>query len=258
MFKTTVTALLCTLGWGTLTAQSNHPVDHLRIGGGYVQNYYKDLNFSPLNYEGKGFGGQIEYQRFTKNKNLFFTELSVQYTNIEADISRFTQSMNIVGNINFGYLKRMNKANLSTPWYVGAVVHSYNNTNFFDGVEAISFYTLHGVDIATQFTQVLGPKHRFDLFLSVPVYGLLVRPPYTGWDKFIGDNESSPVKIFLRGDWTSVNDFQGVNFKANYQFDLTRRIDIDVQYRFSYYQTNILKKAVLPINQAGLGLTFKL
>lgn len=258
MLKTITTALFCTIGC-SLFAQNIYPVDQLRIGVGYVQNYYKDLNFSPLNYEGKGLGGQLEYQRFTNKKGLFLVELNFQSTAIEADISKFTESMNLIGNLNIGYLKRLNKSNSKTHWLLGATAHSYNNTTFFDGTEALSFYSLHSVDIATQFTQNLGSRHRLNFFISVPVYGLLVRPPYTGWDKFIGDLEgANTAKLFFRGNWTSLNDFQGVNFKANYQFDITRSISIDAQYRFSYYQTDVLKKAVLPINQAGLGLTFKL
>lgn len=258
MLKSITTAVLCTICSANLLAQTPLPQNQLRIGVGYVQNYYKDLNFSPLNYRGQGIGGQIEYRRFTQNENMLFAEINVQQANIEADVSRFTESLNISGDISLGYLKRMNKDNSKTQFYLGAVIHSYNNTLFFDGTEAINFYSLHGIDIATQFTQVITPRQRVSLALSVPVFGFLVRPPHTGWDKFIGDNESNPVKIFFRGNWTSIQDFQGINFRANYQYDISPKLSLDAQYRFSFYQTNILKRATLPVNQASLGLVFNL
>lgn len=243
----------------TLEESTKPPRHSIGLKLGYDQSYLKDINFSPLNYIGNGAVVDLNFKRTTKNENLFFTQLDLTSTtltpNAPAPPSVNLEVDRTLINFEMGFAVKIKMKNEKLKLHVGGSYHTYLDLLFYKGVESLSFFTTHGLDLSSQITYQIHPRHKLEGALSIPVLAVLVRPPYTGWNKFI--DESSVSSILLSGKWTSLNDFGGANFRINYLFDLTRKWSLEAQYRLRFYKTTHLKLAKIATSQTSLGVNFK-
>ncbi|AFM02608.1 hypothetical protein Fleli_0106 [Bernardetia litoralis DSM 6794] len=247
----------------TATAQENSSQkssfkkNTIGMQAGYTQSYIKDLNYSPLNYSAQGFNIGLSYERITKKENLFFLKTDFSSSTLSHKISDKFDADRYLVNLEIGYLKNIHLSNEKLNLKIGGSYHSYIDATFFDGIEAITFFTLHGVDISTRFSYQISSKKRLTTSLSVPVFGLLVRPPYTGWDKFIIESQDTPAKVFFRGDLASINKYVALNWNLNYSYSLSPKWNLSAQYQLRYYKTKELDLAKYLTNQLSFGANFK-
>ncbi len=122
--------------------------------------------------------------------------------------------------------------------------------------EAITFYGLHSLDLTGSISWDISSKHALSSTISLPVFGLLIRPPWTGWDMYIVEHEDNRFPLFFRGKWTSLNDFFAVNLNIQYHFAIGPGWDLTAKYLFRYYRTDELKTAIIPSNQFTIGTSF--
>ena len=257
IIKNTILLLICLLFWTTGNAQTETDTRRKSIGLkiGFDQTYFKDLNFSPLNYKGSGLVLDLDYRKKTKNDNLFLTRLDYSSTTLEASASEATQTDRYSAHVEFAYLKNLNLSKEKLNLHLGGKYHSYLDLSNFDDTEAVTFYAIHGLDITGLLSYDLNEKHHIQTEISIPVFGVFVRPPYTGWDKQLG--EESGVAAVFKGDLTSLNDFFGINWTTNYQYAISPKWDLTAQYRFRYYRTEKLDLAKMAINQFSVGANLK-
>ena len=64
--------------------------------------------------------------------------------------------------------------------HLGGKYRSFVDLTLFDDAEAVTFFALHAFEIAGAGAWRTGERHRFKASASLPVFGLLSRPPYTG------------------------------------------------------------------------------
>jgi len=224
---------------------------------GYENGYLKDLNFSPLNYNSTGLVVYLKYQRLLKNYNALFVNLDFSISNLKSGVSEFNDSRKYVPNLEIGYWKLLSAKNQRRQFFIGAQYHSYLNMVFHDGKQAVTFFGLHGVDFLGKMSYRINDRHEFETGIALPVFGLLVRPPYTGWDKYIVERQDRLLPIFFRGKWTSLNDFFGINWRTRYAYQFSPKLDMTAEYLFRYYKTSRLDKSISTINQLKLGIQFK-
>jgi hypothetical protein len=255
----TITFLLCSIL--TLLAQDiegkviKENIIQLQIG--LEKGYFKDLNFSPLNYSSRGLAINLGYQRFFKNDDRFFFSSDFQSGELNTAVSDFNTSDHYNLNLEIGYLKNIPNNTSKIKILIGGQFHSYIDVVFYEGSEAVTFYGLHSLDLTGRISWDISTRHALFSTISLPVFGLLVRPPWTGWDKYIVDHQNNPLPVFFRGNWTSLNDFFAFNWDIQYQYAITPRWDLTAQYQFRYYRTEELKTAIIPSNQFTIGTNFK-
>ncbi|WP_291727224.1 hypothetical protein [Bernardetia sp.] len=227
----------------------------IQIGGNY--SYFKDLNYSPLNYLGRGVLLGINYQRITKKGDIFFSNIDFSSSTIKPnkEIESFEADY-YLANLEVGYLKKIPQRNERLVLHIGGGYHTYFNATFYDGVEAISFFALHGIDLTGRLSYRLSSRQQITTSLSVPIFGLMSRPPYTGWDKFIVESQNNPVRVFFRGKWTSFNDYLVVDYDLNYSYKCSPKWAASANYRLQYYKTEQIHSVKSMNQQISLGLNF--
>ena len=180
----------------------------------------------------------------------------IQFGELNTAVSEFNTSDHYNINLELGFLKNIPVNSSEIKLWLGGQYHSYFDIVFYEETEAITFYGLHSLDLTGSISWDISSKHALSSTISLPVFGLLVRPPWTGWDKYIIEHEENRFPLFFRGKWTSLNDFFAVNLNIQYHFAIGPRWDLTAKYLFRYYRTDELKTAIIPSNQFTIGTSF--
>jgi len=209
--KTILYLLLCLFGGSVLVAQSLDPPlfrNQLTLTIGGNQGYLKDRNFSPFNHASGGWRFGLGYQRSTRNGDRWNAEIGLGLLNLKANGAVWPRGDRYLLDLALGYRKGLSGNTDERQLHVGGNYRSYVDITLFDDAEAITFFGLHGFEFAVDGSWKTGAGHRLRAAAALPVFALLARPPYTGWDKFIVDNSNNIPKIITRGNWTSLNNFK--------------------------------------------------
>ena len=231
--------------------------NQLTLTVGAHHGYVKDQNFSPLNYRAGGLRFGLGYGRTTKSGHLVSAELGLGLTKLKSNVSKYNTTDRYLIDLSFGYLRKVGSTEGNRQIRLGGKYRSYIDVSIFEGAEAISFFALHGFELAGDAAWRTGDRHRVKVTGSLPVFGLLVRPPYTGWDKFISDNDTALLRILTRGEWTSLNNFTGLRASVGWEYRLNDRWKLEAGYGFSYYSTQRLDPVRILNNQFMLTATRK-
>ncbi len=218
---------------------------------------FKDINFSPLNYLGNSFDIKFGYIRKTKKSNLFFSSLNFNSGVLKTNASDLFKSNRVLGSIKIGYLKNIKKTTSKVNFYVGSQYKTYLSMIFYDGTSSFSFFGLHSIDIIGKLNYEYSNKHSLNASVGLPIFGLLVRPPYSGIDKFLAENENNYFKIITNGKFTSLNEFFGLDLGLSYKYTLNNKWNLLVSNNFHYYKTkwNDINKNI--DNSITVGIQFK-
>ncbi len=261
MKKLILVIALCIFGFKLMVAQETveNPIDNksFDILIGFENGFLKDRNYSPLNYSTNGLALTFGYSKQLKNDNLLLFRTNFQFGEIKTKISDYNSADRYTTNLEFSYLINLPVDIPNMKLHIGGQLHTYADLVFYDGTNAITYYVLHSFDFRGRLSKKINKRHTISSDFSMPVFGLLARPPHTGWDKYIVDHQDNPVPVFFRGDWTSLNDFFAFNWSLKYQYALSQKLDLTINYEFSYHQTKQLKTAIIPTNVLSIGTTFK-
>ena len=259
MKKIALTIILLLWGLFTLTAQGvgNKTIrkNNINLGFGLGRGYLKDQNYSPLSYSSSGVVVNAGYLR-NINGNLLFLTSNVQFGDLNTAVSEFNTSDHYNINLELGFLKNIPINCSEIKFRLGGQYHAYFDIVFYDSESAITFYGLHSLDLTGSISWDISSKHALSSTISLPVFGLLIRPPWTGWDMYITEHEDNRLPLFFRGKWTSLNDFFAVNLNIQYQFAIGPGWDLTAKYYFRYYRTDELKTAIIASNQLTIGASF--
>jgi len=225
---------------------------------GYERSLFKDINFSPLNNSGNSVVLDFQYLKQLKNENLFSIAVDLPLGITRPNkLSQFN-AIQTIANIEVAYLKKLALNNTKYQLYAGGQYHTYYHLVFYDGTESFTMFGLNGIDASAKLTYDLNEKQKLSTKVSLPLIAQLVRPPYTGWDKFITDNSTNIPKILTRGKITSLNKFFGFNFDLNYAYTYKAKRSVFVNYGMRYYRTNEVKKSIVMNNQINVGINIKI
>ena len=219
-------------------AELSPPRHELTLTFGLQWGYFGDRNLSPLHYHSGGTAFGLRYRRTAAGGHRWQTGLGVQLGKLNHAVHAEREDAPVRYGIDLylGYLRRVGAGQDVRNW-VGANVRSVANLTFYDGSEAVTFLGLHGLEAAYANELRTGDRHRLSTELSVPLFALLSRPPYTGWDKFIVDNSTNIPAILTRGDWVPFGRFRGLRAAAAWSYDLSDRFTTTARYQLAYYAT---------------------
>ena len=168
-------------------------------------------------------------------------------------VSEYNTSDHYNVNLELGFLGNIPVNASELKLWLGGQYHSYFDAVFYKDTKATTFYGLHSLDLAGSLSWDISSKHALSSTISLPVFGLLVRPPWTGWDMYIVEHKDNRLPLYFRGKWTSLNDFFAFNWNIQYHFAITPGWSLTAEYQFSYYRTDELKTAIIPSNQFTIG-----
>ena len=253
----TLTISLLVLSLFTLTAEGvgkkTIRKSNINLGFGLGCGYLKDQNYSPLSYSSSGVVVNAGYRR-NINGNLLFLTSDIQFGELNTAVSEYNTSDHYNINLELGFLKNIPINCSEIKFRLGGQYHAYFDIVFYDSESAITFYGLHSLDLTGSISWNISSKHALSSTISLPVFGLLIRPPWTGWDIYTIYNESYP--LFFKGRWTSLNDFFAFNLNILYHFSIATRWDLTAKYLFRYYRTDELETAIIASNQFTIGTSF--
>ncbi len=240
------------------------PRHHFEASAAYARGYWKDIIFSPLNYRTQGAGYQLGYQRENRKRSaLFQATLDGGFGQIipaRTDLSYFTSEY-IVGNLTLGLLKLVPLKSDKLRLFLGPQYRL--NVSYFDYRDqtTFSFVGSHTLDAEALLRYAFSPRHSVSSNVSVGLIGLVVRPPYGGYDtRLLYNYENRPLRLIVDGGrFASLFNYQLIGWNINYHFALTGRAHLTVHYAFNYQRVrDRFHPFVQALNQVGGGINFTL
>lgn len=222
---------------------------------GLNQGYLKDLQISKLHYQQTGLVYGIHFSR-RKQKSIFTIRLDYHNIKGKTDASDyFTLTGNHVGNLSIEYLIKLKKAPAKWNFHIGPQFKTSFSYFNWGGQDSFSFLINHSLGIALQTDYTLSEKHSFYSNLSLPLFNLLVRPPWAGYDDELEANSDKPLKLITNGDFTSVNIYRAIDWYFNYRNQFSEHWALNFQYRFQYQLMTGDRQVNFMQNQYTVGLT---
>ncbi|MEO0734381.1 MAG: hypothetical protein AAFZ52_16210 [Bacteroidota bacterium] len=227
----------------------------LTLAVGFNLGYFTDRNFSPLHYRSGGFRLGLGYQRTNRNGDRWRAEIGLDLLKLTTSGKPLEYTNRYLIDLAVGYRKLSDAPNADTRILYGANYRTYVDLSLFDEGEAVTFFGLHGLELAVDGEWYSGDGHRLRTGLALPVFAKLVRPPYTGWDKFMADNDDKVLRILTRGPWTSLHRFTGLRAELGWARQVNDRWTLEANYALAYYATRRLDPFRSLNNQFALKTT---
>jgi len=248
-----LTILFCSL---SLTAQQNEFV----VSIGTSQGYFKDSNFSPLNYQQQGTALRLAYTRYGKgNQYLFSAHLDFSYNTLHNNAAEHFTSEYIMGTISIDFLKKSTPFRNKSSYYLGGQIQTNNHVISYDGLESFSFMFNHSLSLKGFYTISIRSRHSFQTSLAIPLVNYMVRPPFNGNNKTIEANQERPLRLLTAdGKITSVNTFLAVDWFSQYRYAVSRNFDIAVGCNLQYQRHKDMHHLARLENQLTISAIWKI
>ena len=233
--------------------------NQIGICAGYSQGFLKDPIFSNLNYTENGYLVDLHFRHFTSNyNNLIEANVNFSSGKLKTNNIDFFTSSYILANVNLAYLRKL-------PNHKSQYFSSYLGVNYKTRVQyldwnnqtAFSFIATHGLSVQTNLFYNIKTKHSIETALSIPVFQVLVRPPYNGIDNFITDNQDNTFKLIFTGKPTSLNKYFAINWGTNYKYAISEQFELKLGYTLNYERVFETQEFIQLQNQIMTGINFK-
>ena len=206
----------------------------LQFTTGFNSGSLKNLEFAPLSrYNYSGLVYKLNYERTTKNKNLF--EIQIDYLNSELKTD-LIPALNVdysKTGLGFSYLKQVYNKN-SFSIHLGlqsqTTLSLYFNSNYYVAEQEFG--------IASRFTYKLNKKQYISSKITIPF-------------ALIRGTENSSFTTY------SLNKYQSALWKLEYGYALSSNFDIKLNYDFKYNRLHISKAFRELQHQINLGISYK-
>ena len=227
---------------------------------GTNHGYFKDSNFSPLNYQQQGIALGLDYMKYSKFKqHLLGAHFDFSLNTLQTNAAEHFTSNYITATIAIDFLKKSSHFKNRSKLYVGGKVQTNNHLAFYDNLEAFSFMFNHSVSLKGFYTISTGDRHSLQTSLAIPVLNYMVRPPFNGYDKTTEANEDNPVRLLTTdGKITSINTFLAVDWSIKYRYALSRSFDLAIGYNLQYQRHKDIHHLTRLENQLVVSAVWKI
>lgn len=241
-------------------AQAQIATNELTLMLGNSQGVVKDEVFSPLNYQSNGGTIGINYQRNTKNGNLFLAEMDLKTLEIETDVSRFFLAEQVQLNMEVGYLFKISKhSRKNRTLFVGFDVHSNGNLiNYEDEItlsNSGTFVSHRGLGFQA-LQQIKYKKNEIDFHLKLPVIGKVYRSPYNVFTKNMNDEQIFTF-LYTNGEFGALHNYFNPSLRASISRPLLGRLHFSLGYELDYLKSSVNKTITSFQGRLLFATTFK-
>ncbi|PHI18497.1 hypothetical protein CEQ90_17610 [Lewinellaceae bacterium SD302] len=233
------------------------PRNELVFTLGLHRGFFNDANYSPLHQQSVGPEFELSYQRNTADGNRYSVGFGATLATLSTSVDDEEKATRPVINLHVGWQKGLAGNTPDRRLYVGVNFRSNADVTLYDGDESVTWFALHAFEGAAAGAWRVGKKHGINAEVAVPFFGLLSRPPYSGFDKFISDNSDNLFKILTRGSWTSLNNFFGIRGELGYAYQITDRWFMQAKYGLNYYTTQRQDRTRIFNNSLSLSSSHK-
>jgi len=207
---------------------------------GLNRGLFRDENFSPLNYRSGGNQLGLGYVRTNKNGHRITADVNFGLNGMSPGFELPDNLTRFQVDLSVGYLRAVSDPRSDHQNYVGVKFRSRLDLSIYAYYESVTFYALHGFEIAAETERKVANRLQLRGGASLPVFGLLSRPPYSGWDKFIADNSDNIPKVITRGDWLTIGSFLGLRGHLGLAYEAGKHWKVESRYSLAYYTTKRL------------------
>lgn len=230
--------------------------DEFRITIGYTHGYFKDLNFSPLNYHHNGISLGIGYRRVLTNEALIQTSLQLGYDILVTEVFRGFNPNILTGTLALSYLHPLFSTDVVSV-YAGPRLRSHNDFILLNGLSSFSFLFNHSLGAEVLVSWDINKQHRVESSLAAPLVSLHVRPPFSAFNKEIEANQSRPLKLLTDGTVASPGQYQSFGWQTQYRYRFNDKTDFTAQYAVKLDRTVELQPLLHFQNQLSFGIIRK-
>lgn len=227
-------------------AQLENSTMSLGIGGGIDIIYNKDLNASPLSYDGFGFPIGINGYKVS-DKWISYLEIQATLPFLTNNYPLKTEAMTQLTvwakvNLNYRFLRNTNNDHKN---FLGGEITSsifYREYDFLDGyswefLNSINVIYARKVNLTTN--SFILPQ------LIMPLLGYLNRKPSLTYDEpFLNDyHHHGAISILKYGLWkTLFNDWNAIEFDVLYRLNISDKLTFQSSIGFKFYSINFPEK----------------
>lgn len=224
------------LSYTTAFAQTrtNTKKNKLEFSTGFNSGSLKNLEFAPVSrYDYNGLVYKLNYERTTKNQNLFEIQLDYLNSELKTDLIPILNADYSKTGLGFSYLKQV-YTKKAFSIHIGLQsqtnVSLYFNSNYFVAEQEFG--------ITSRFTYQLNKKQSLTSKITIPVALLRI-------------TKSSDFNAY------SLNRYQSALWNLEYGYSLSNNFDIKLNYDFKYNRLQIPNAFRELQHQINLGINFK-
>ena len=261
-----IVSLILFVNLGALSAQRESELsvptekkfnNAIQLRGGCNLGYFKDINFSPLNYQLSGTALGLAFAHQSKSdKALLLAQVEYNSNTVKHEISEAYTADYTIFNLELIYLRKLNcsKAKL----YVGGQYKSNINYLDYDDQSAFSFLIAHSLGISGRGEININQRSSIGIGMSIPVISLIGRPPYNGLDKEIEEKKDDLLDLATDGTIESYNRYKALDFVVQFKYALSQRFNLALNYGAYYQKVTTENRLTQFSNQITLGFITKL
>ncbi|MFK7970332.1 MAG: hypothetical protein AB8F95_08195 [Bacteroidia bacterium] len=256
----TLALMLLLLQQQNLHAQHLNNPEHKGAYGlslGINQGYLKDLNFSPLNYTTPGYHVGFFLQK-QNDQTYWRTALRLDANKLITRSSDRIEPLYLIPQLEFSWLKKTGIGEAKLNLWLGGELSSQIHYIDWNGQRSFSYMFAHSLSLQAIGDYRLNDRQHISSAITVPLLSLLVRPPYSGYDKEVEDNYENHIFRWLtKGDFTSLNGFFNPKWATTFMHSLSDKYDVSLGYTMRYLSTSGDAKFVSLHNQFTFGISKK-
>jgi hypothetical protein len=220
-------------------AQGDMYTHHFRFGftTGPQLGFLRDWQYSPLNYNENGWLTSLWFENINPKNNRLLTA-AIDYASGESktNASDAFTTKRFEGNVELSLLFKtrfLHHQKLSL--FLGPQI---NSTGFYmqwkEERHAWDYLMMHSLNVKALLHYQIASKSFLRTSLSIPLMGMLVRPPYNGFDQFIAAHQEKVFRLAFRGDFASVDSYRAFDWRTNYYYALSDHFDVGAMYLFRF------------------------
>lgn len=233
------------------------PKNNLSLSVGYNVGLLKDENFSPLNYSENGLTYSIDYLRLNPEKNqLFKVQVDFMSNDLITDASSDFISKLISGNLSFDYQRKLTNSKENFNLYLGGGYQSNINYINYNDQDAFSYFMSHGLNLSATAFLNISEKSHFESTIHIPLFEMVVQPPYAGNDEILEENQEKPFSLITNGEFTSLNTYFALFWTASWVHHVSDKIQLRAEYKFQYQKASTTHLFIQNQNQLCAGATY--
>jgi hypothetical protein len=226
---------------------------------GFIKGYFKDLNYSPLNYTEGGTMFSLSYSRNNpKSRHMFAADIDFASGQMKSGAQDFFYTDHTLVNLELSFLWRMRQPkNKDLSFFLGPQYNSFIQYLDWNDQSSWTYLATHGLHLKGFLSYKPSARRRFETSISIPFVQLFVRPPYNGYDLYIQEHSEDIMKLAFRGEVASFNKYIAVDWKTVYRYAASNHLDFVFGYLFRYQSVSGYNKLTHFQNQFTFGFAIK-